>query len=372
MLPLPARNPPFTVEHIGSLLRPRALTQAFRAFAAGEIEAAQFRAAQDAAIREAIHMQEALGLQVVTDGEFRRGSYWGHVIEAVDGFTTKPALFDFHDDHGATQTFIAAHVVGRLRRRHGISTEEFKFAASAAKNATVKITLPSPSTLQFWRGHDGIDRAAYADIESFFTDLSAIYRDELRDLAALGCTYLQLDEVPLIMLADPTVREIVRGRGNDPDRLVTLYIDALNQAIAGRAPGMRLGMHMCRGNFKGKWLAEGGYDAIAERVFNEVAVDVLFLEYDTPRAGDFAPLRFVPKEQGVVLGLVSSKTSLLEDRDALRRRVEEAARYVPLERLAISPQCGFASAVSGNPITIEDEKAKLRLLVETAAEIWGA
>jgi methionine synthase II (cobalamin-independent) len=370
MPPLPARNPPVTVEHIGSLLRPRALTQAFRAFAAGEIEAGQFRAVQDAAINAAIAMQESLGLPVVTDGEFRRGSYWGHFIEAVDGFTTQPALFDFHGDHGDTQPFIAAHVAAPLKRRRGISTEEYKFAASVARNAIVKITLPSPSTLQFWRGRDGIERTAYADLDAFFADLCIIYRDELRDLAALGCTYVQLDEVPLIMLADPAVRDQVRRRGDDPDHLVGRYIDALNQAIAGRAPEMRLGMHMCRGNFKGKWLAEGSYDAIAERVFNEVAVDVLFLEYDTPRAGDFAPLRFVPKSKGVVLGLVSTKTPILESRGELARRVAEATRYLPLERLALSPQCGFASAVSGNPITIEDEKAKLRLLVEAAREIW--
>src|SRR5690242_19339873 len=232
MLPLPARNPPFTVEHIGSLLRPRALTQAFRAFAAGEIEAAQFRAAQDTAIREAIHLQESLGLQVVTDGEFRRGSYWGHVIEAVDGFTTKPALFDFHDDHGVTQSFIAAHVSGRLQRRRGISTEEYRFAASVARRAIVKITLPSPSTLQFWRGRDGIEPSAYADLDAFFADLCAIYRDELSELAALGCRYVQLDEVPLIMLADPAVRDAVRRRGDDPEHLVGLYIEALNQAVA--------------------------------------------------------------------------------------------------------------------------------------------
>jgi methionine synthase II (cobalamin-independent) len=372
MPPLPARNPPVRVEHIGSLLRPPALTQAFRAFAAGEIDRVRFRAVQDAAIREAIHLQESLGLAVVTDGEFRRGSYWGHFIEAVDGFTTRPALFDFHDDHGGTQSFIAAHVSGRLKRRRGISTEEYEFAASEARTALVKITLPSPSTLQFWRGRDGVERTVYADLDSFFSDLCAIYRDELRDLWALGCRYVQLDEVPLIMLADPAVRDAVRRRGDDPDHLVGVYIEALNQAIAGRVPGMRLGMHMCRGNFKGKWLSEGGYDAIAERVFTEAAVDVLFLEYDTPRAGDFAPLRFVPKEKGVVLGLVSSKTPVLENRGEIRRRVEEAARYVPLERLAISPQCGFASAVSGNPITIEDEKAKLGLLVQTAREIWGA
>jgi 5-methyltetrahydropteroyltriglutamate--homocysteine methyltransferase len=360
------------VEPVGSLLRPRALTRAFRAFAAGEIDAAQFHATQDTAIREAIERQESLGLQVVTDGEFRRGSYWGHVVEAVDGFTTKPALFDFHDDHGARQSFIAAHVSGRLKRQRGISTEEYRFAASAARRAIVKITLPSPSTLQFWRGREGIEPTAYADLDAFFADLCAIYREELSDVAVLGCRYVQLDEVPLIMLADPAVREAVRRRGDDPDRLVGLYIEALNQAVAGRAAGMRVGMHMCRGNFKGKWLAEGGYDAIAERVFNEVDVDVLFLEYDTPRAGDFAPLRFVPKTKGVVLGLVSSKTPALEDRSLLKRRVEEAARHVPLERLAISPQCGFASAVSGNPITIEDEKAKLRLLIETAREVWGA
>src|SRR5262249_7015927 len=268
--------------------------------------------------------------------------------------------FEFQDEHGATQRFIAAHVIGRLKRRAGISTEEYKFAAGGAQQAIVKITLPSPSTLQFWRGRDGIEKTAYADLEAFFADLSSIYRHALPRLPPPRCRSVPLDEVPLIMLADPTVREIVPGHGENPDRLVGLYIDALNQSIADRVPGMRLGMHMCRGNFKGKWLAEGGYDAIAERVFNEVAVDVLFLEYDTPRPGDFAPLRFVPREKGVVLGLVSSKTPTLEDPSKIRHRVEEAARYVPLERLAISPQCGFASAVSGNPITLEDEKAKLR------------
>ncbi len=372
MPPLPARNPPFRVEHIGSLLRPRALTQAFRAFAAHEIDAAAFRAAQDLAIRDALRMQEEIGLEVVTDGEYRRGSYWGHFVEAIEGFTTKPALFDFRDEHGCTQSFIAAHVAGRLKLRRGISTEEYAFAAAIAQRAVVKITLPSPSTLQFWRGPEGVERAAYADLDAFFADLCAIYRDELCDLAALGCRYVQLDEVPLIMLADPDIRDIVRRRGEDPERLVGLYVAALNQAIAERPPGMRLGMHMCRGNFKGKWLSGGGYDAISERVFAEVGVDVLLLEYDTPRAGDFAPLRFVPPSKGVVLGLVSSKTPALEKSDGLARRIEEAARYVPLERLAISPQCGFASAVSGNPLTVNDETAKLQLLVTTARAVWGA
>ncbi|HEX7966745.1 MAG TPA: hypothetical protein VF502_00895, partial [Stellaceae bacterium] len=344
----------------------------FRQFAAGEITDADYCAMQDAAIREAVELQRAAGLRVATDGEFRRGSYWGPFVEAVDGMSTKKALFDFHDDSGNVQPFIAPHVSGRLRRSRGISTGEFAFlkAAVAGTGLTPKVTLPSPPTMHFWRGKAGLDPAAYLAPEPFFADVAAIYRDEIRDLAALGCTYVQIDEVPLAMLCDPLVRETVRRRGEGPEALVGLYIGAINSAVAARPAGVLAGLHMCRGNFKGKWLAEGGYDEVAERVFAEVAVDFFLLEYDTPRAGDFSPLRFLPKEKGVVLGLVCSKTPMLEDIDALRRRVDEAAAHVPLERLAVSPQCGFASAVSGNPVTIDDEKRKLNLVVRLADRVW--
>jgi len=363
--------PRFRAEHVGSLLRPRRLTQAFRAFHAGEMPAAEYGAVQDECIREAVALQERVGLQVVTDGEFRRGSYWGHFVDALEGMATRPALFDFHDETGAVQPFIAPHVAGRLARKAGgISTGEFAFLKAAAR-VTPKVTLPSPPTMHFWRGRAGIEPAAYASAEALFADLARIFRDELADLARLGCTYVQIDEVPLAMLCDPDVRAVVARRGDDPGALVGLYIRAINDALTPRPEGMTVGLHMCRGNFKGKWLSEGGYDAIAERAFAELAVDLLFLEYDSPRAGDFAPLRFVPASKAVVLGLVCSKTPVLEDKDALRRRIDEAARFVPLERLAISPQCGFASAVSGNPLGEADEIAKLALVVEVARSVWG-
>ena len=372
-MPALSSVPPFRADHVGSLLRPRALTQGFHRLAAGEITPADYRALQDTAIREAVSLQRAAGLRVATDGEFRRGSYWGHFVDAVDGLSTKEALFDFHDESGNVQRFIAPHVSGKLKRARPISTGEFAFlkAAAAGTGLTPKVTLPSPPTMHFWRGAAGLDPGAYHAAEPFFAELASIYRQEIADLAALGCSYVQIDEVPLAMLCDPQVRETVRRRGEDPAELVGLYIDAINDALAARPSGVRAGLHMCRGNFKGKWLAEGGYDEVAERVFAEVAVDFFLLEYDTPRAGDFSPLRFLPKEKGAVLGLVSTKTPVLEDIDALGRRVDEAARHVPLERLAVGPQCGFASAVSGNPVTIDDEKRKLELVVRLADRVWG-
>jgi 5-methyltetrahydropteroyltriglutamate--homocysteine methyltransferase len=368
-----ANVPPFHADHVGSLLRPRALTQGYRRFSAGEIGEAEYRALQDWAVRDAVALQRAAGFLIATDGEFRRASYWGHFVEGIEGLSTKEALFDFHDEGGNAQAFLAPYVSGKLKRKRGLSSAEFAFlkASVAGSGVTPKVTLPSPPTMHFYRGRGALDPAAYEGAAPFFADLCAIYRDELSDLAALGCTYVQIDEVPLAMLCDRTVRETVRRRGDDPDGLVSLYIEAINAALVGRPPSMRAGMHMCRGNFKGKWLAEGGYDEVAERVFAEVAVDFFLLEYDTPRAGDFSPLRFLPRQKGVVLGLVSSKTPVLEEIDVLRRRVEEAASYVPLERLAVSPQCGFASAVSGNPVTIEDEKRKLELVVRLADRIWG-
>jgi 5-methyltetrahydropteroyltriglutamate--homocysteine methyltransferase len=363
--------PRFRAEHVGSLLRPRKLTQAFRAFHAGVLPPDRYRDVQDDCIRDAVALQERVGLQVVTDGEFRRGSYWGHFVDALDGMATEPALFDFHDETGAVQPFIAPHVAGKLSRNGGISTGEFAFLKSAVTVATPKVTLPSPPTMHFWRGQAGIAPGAYESAEALFADLARIFRDELTDLAKLGCSYVQIDEVPLAMLCDPEVRAVVARRGDDPAALVGLYIAAINAAVAARPAGMTVGLHMCRGNFKGKWLAEGGYDDIAERAFAELDVDLLFLEYDSPRAGDFAPLRFVPASKAVVLGLVCSKTPVLEDADALRRRIDDASRFVPLERLAISPQCGFASAVSGNPLSEADEIRKLELVVEVARSVWG-
>jgi len=363
-------NPPFRAEHVGSLLRPQKLHEAFRAHLEGRISADEFRAAQEEAIADVVALQENVGLEMCTDGEFRRASYWGHWVDAIDGLGTATALFAFHDDAGNEQEFIAADCTGRLHKARPISTEEFKYLRTVA-HGTPKITMPSPSTLHFWRLSDTIEGTPYATDEDYFADLTAIYHQEIDDLYALGCRYVQLDEVPLIMLGNPNIRRRVRELGSDPDRLTDLYIQAMNDAVRDRPADMTGGMHMCRGNFKGKWLTEGGYDPMAEKVFGQVDVDVFFLEYDTERAGGFEPLRFVPEGKMVVLGLVSTKTPKLEERGRLKARIEEAAKYVPLGRLSISPQCGFASTVAGNPVTLDDEIAKLRLLVDIASEVWG-
>jgi 5-methyltetrahydropteroyltriglutamate--homocysteine methyltransferase len=360
----------FRAEHIGSLLRPKKLTESYRAFRSGHIAAFEFDPVRDQAIRDAIALQEGLGFQVVTDGEFRRASYWSHFVGAVAGLTVRPSLFDFRDAKGDKQPFIAPHIAGKLARNRGLSGDEYAFLAKSTKR-TGKITMPSPSTLHFWRGREAINPAAYRDLNSFFADVAALYREELAELGKAGCTYVQLDEVPLTMMCDPNVCTALRQRGEDPDTLIDFYINALNEAVRQRPKNMTVGLHMCRGNFRGKWLAEGGYEPVAERVFGQIEVDHFLLEFDTPRAGDFAPLRFVPKTKGVVLGLICSKTSLLEKLDDLRKRVDEAAKQVPVERLAVSPQCGFASAVTGNPIADEVQKKKLALVVELAQKVWG-
>jgi len=362
--------PPFRAEHVGSLLRPKELTAAFRQHAAGKVDDRAFAYIQDTAIREVVAQQEAAGLGVVTDGEFRRGSYWGHVIGPVTGLSVREAEFNFHDDHGHEQNFIAAHVEGKVRRVIGFSTGEFGFLKTVAK-VPAKITMPSLPTFHFYRPVGGIDPAVYATPREFFRDFAEVFRQEIAELSALGARYIQMDEVPLAMLCDPNVREQVRRGGADPDDLIGIYIDAINDAVASRPADMICGLHLCRGNFKGKYLSQGGYEPVAERLFNDLSVDAFFLEYDTARAGDFSPLRLVPEGKHVVLGLVSSKLAAMESVDDLARRIDEAAQYVPLERLSLSPQCGFASAVSGNPITQEVQQAKLARIVETALQVWG-
>jgi 5-methyltetrahydropteroyltriglutamate--homocysteine methyltransferase len=369
----PRANPPFHADHVGSLLRPRTLTLAFRRVAAGEIGREEFHAMQDAAIRGMVELQAEVGMPVATDGEFRRASYWSHFVEAVAGLTVKEALFSFHDQHGHEQSFTAPHVSGKVRRARPISTTEFAFLAPLARSRGLmpKVTLPSPPTMHFWRGRAGIDPAAYEGAEAFFADLAQVYREEIAALANLGCTYIQLDEVPLAMLCDPAVRAQLAARGEDPAALIDLYIRAFNDALRDKPAGMTAAIHMCRGNYKGQWLSEGGYESVAERVFAEIDADRFLLEYDTPRAGDFAPLRFLGPGKAAVLGLVSSKSPKLESITALCRRVEEAAKIVPLERLAVSPQCGFASTVAGNPVSPDDQRRKLALVVEVARRVWG-
>jgi len=365
-----AGRPPFRADHIGSLLRPKALRDAFRRYAAGEIGEADLHAAQDEAVRDVVRLQEDCGLQVATDGEFRRTSYWEKFVRLTAGLVVKEAVFSFHDEHGHASDFTAPYVAGKVSRSAPIAADEYDFLQRTTR-VTAKITMPSPSTMHFYRFSDWGDSGAYAGAGAFFEDLGKVYRQEIAGLAAAGCRYVQLDEVALAILCDPAAREKVKLAGGEPDALVDLYIDAINQAVADKPQGVTVGVHMCRGNYKGMYLSEGGYDSVGERFFGKAQVNHFLLEFDTPRAGGFDPLRFVPKDKGVVLGLVSSKTPKLEDVDMLRGRIEEAAKYVDLSRLAISPQCGFASTMGGNPVTEADERAKLRLCVETARRVWG-
>ena len=366
----PDGRPPFRADHVGSLLRPPALRQAFRRHAGNEIGEAEFARIQDDCVREAVHMQEEIGIAVVTDGEFRRGSYWGRFVERTRGLEVRAALLKFRDDHGHEVDFTGPYATAPLRRIEPLALDEFVFLRDAAA-ATPKITLPAPSTMHFLRFSDFADRAAYADEESFFADLVAVFAQEIADLVAAGCRYIQLDEIAVALLCDPAIRDKVTAGGADPDALIDRYIEALNGAVAGCPPDVVIGVHMCRGNLRGRYLADGGYESVAERFFARTRANHFLLEYDTPRAGDFAPLALVPKGKGVVLGLVSSKTPELESLDDLRRRADEAGKHIELDRLAISPQCGFASTAAGNPLSEADERAKLKLVVDAARAIWG-
>ena len=348
--------PPYRADHIGSLLRPKKLREAFRALSGKEL-----RAVQDECIREVVKLQKDCGLQVVTDGEFRRISYWEKFVRLTEGLEVRDAVFTFHDAEGHESKFTAPYVSGKVERREPITLDEFQFQNQ-------KITMPAPSTMHFYRFTDW--GSAYRDAREFFMELGKVYQQEMADLASKGCRYVQLDEVAVAILCDPAARDKVKAGGEDPDRLVDLYIDAINHAVKNRPQGMTVGVHVCRGNYKGMYLSEGGYDSVAEKFFSRTNVDHFLLEFDTPRAGGFAPLRFVPKGKGVVLGLVSSKTPRLESLDALKRRTEDASRFLGMENLAISPQCGFASTMGGNPVTEADERAKLKLCVDAARKIW--
>ncbi len=364
----PTGRPPFRADHVGSLLRPPALRQAFKDHLAHRIANEDFARIQDASISEVVKLQEETGLEVVTDGEFRRASYWGRFVERTDGFVIKPAVFKFRDDHGHEVDFTAPFASARVRRTTSLALDEFTYLRDTTR-VTPKITIPSPSTMHFYRCTDYADPKIYPDVRGFFSDLAAVYRDEIADLAQAGCRYVQIDEVAIALLCDPGIRAQVEAAGQKPDELVGLYIGAINQAIAEAPSDMVVGVHMCRGNFRGRYLGKGGYESVAERFFSETKVNHFLLEYDTPRAGDFAPLRFV-KGKGVVLGLISTKTPALEDCEALKRRIEEATKHIDLDRLAIGPQCGFASTVAGNPLTEADERAKLSLAVSLARAVW--
>lgn len=363
-------QPPFRADHIGSLLRPPALRQAFRDHGAKKISDIEFEKILDGSIRDVIALQEDAGLKVVNDGEFRRSSYWNRFVERVGGFVIKPAEFKFRNDEGHELEFTGTYATGKLKRVQPLALDEFLFMKGVT-TATPKITLPAPSTMHFYRCGDFADKSIYDNAPAFFADLGKVFAQEIAELAKAGCKYVQLDEVAIAMLCDPSIRKTVEGAGLEPDALIDLYIEAINQCVASAPADVAIGVHVCRGNFKGHYLSAGGYDAVAERFFANAKVNHFLLEFDTPRAGDFSPLRFLPKNKGVVLGLISSKTPQLESLSAVVQRVHEAGKVVDLDRLAVSPQCGFASTVAGNPVTAADQEAKLRLVVEVAKEVWG-
>jgi 5-methyltetrahydropteroyltriglutamate--homocysteine methyltransferase len=362
-------RPPFRADQVGSLLRPAELKDARAKVERGEMAADALRALEDRLIREVVAKQEAIGLRGVTDGEFRRG-WWNHdFMGKIDGVEValdeKSMRFVGSDD----PRFVA-RVTRKLSRTRPLMVDHLRYLRSVAK-ATPKFCIPSPSILHYRGGRAGISREAYSDLDELWADAGRVYQEEIRDLAQAGCTYLQLDDTSFSFMCDPKFRESCRARGDDPDALPHMYAKAVNAAIANRPAGMTFAMHTCRGNWKSTWLATGGYEPVAEAVFNETRVDAYFLEYDTDRAGSFEPLRFVPRGKKVVLGLVSTKTPTLESKDELKRRIDAAARYVPLENLCVSPQCGFASSHHGNLLSHDEQWRKLELVVELAREVWG-
>jgi 5-methyltetrahydropteroyltriglutamate--homocysteine methyltransferase len=367
-------TPPFRADHVGSLLRPAVLLQARDDYAAGRIDAAQLRAIEDKAISDAVGMQAAVGLQTATDGEFRRASWHMDFIYQIGGIGKAPGTLAvrFRNADGTIEfTPAALHIGSPLKLDRTIFGEDFAYLQSIAGQATPKLTIPSPNMVHYRGGPAAIDHDVYPDMEQFWADLAAAYADEVQRLAALGCRYLQLDDTSLAYLNDPAQRAEIAARGEDADHLHLRYIRQVNAAIGGRPDGMAVTTHMCRGNFQSSWAAEGSYDFVAEALFSELAVDGFFLEYDDERSGGFEPLRFVPPGKMVVLGLVTTKRGALEDPDVLKRRIDEAAQYVPLDQLCLSPQCGFSSTVEGNTLTQDEQKAKLELIVSVARDVWG-
>lgn len=362
-------KPPFRADHVGSLLRPAVLHEARAKAARGEISAADLAAAEDRCIREVVALQEETGLQGITDGEFRRTWWHFDFLSGFDGFELGEPL-DKGTFQGSDEQPPRAMITGKLGRSHPVMVDHFAYLNGLTER-TAKFTVPGPSMAHFRAGREGISEAVYPDLAEFWADLTAAYRAELGDLAAHGCRYLQLDDISYAYLCDDDIRANLKSRGDDADELALTYANALNDAIRDLPDGVTTAMHMCRGNFQSTWAAQGGYEPVAERVFNTVNIDALFMEYDSDRAGGFEPLRFVPDDKIVVLGLVTTKTPALEAKEILKRRIDEAAQYIDLDRLCLSPQCGFSSTHHGNKITVADQMAKLRLVVEVAAEVWG-
>lgn len=370
-----ANKPPFRADHVGSLLRPPELLQAREKKQKGEISEAELRRVEDRCIIDAVKMQEGVGLQGITDGEYRRTLWHADFLSRIGGVAVKEGVLpgagrDFQGGENVQRSPTRFETTGKLKRTQGLEIDNFTFLKSVVSR-TAKLSIPSPSLLHFRGGRGAVDAQAYPVMEEFFADLARVYREEIRGLAEAGCTYLQIDDTNLAYLCDPKMRDNARKMGEDPDKLPALYAHLINDCVKDRPAGMSVCTHLCRGNFAGAWVAEGGYDPVAEVLFNELKVDGYFLEFDSPRAGDFTPLRYLPAGKRLNLGLVTTKTGALEDADDLKRRIDQAAKIVPLEQLGISPQCGFSSTVLGNKLTAEEQVAKLELIVKVARHVWG-
>ena len=367
-------KPPFRADHVGSLLRPPALHEARAKAQKGEITAGALRSTEDVAIRDAVALQEATGLQAITDGEFRRNHYLVDFLTGFQGIvpTNTSYALAFKGEHGQSgETRSMLTVTEKVRRTKPVMLAHFQFLKSLT-NRTPKLCLPSPTWIHMRGGRKTVNEMTYPDIAEFWDDIIRAFHEEIADLALAGCTYLQLDEISFAFLCDATIRERMRQDGLDPDREAREYTRVVNAIAAGAPPSMTVTVHTCRGNFQSMWMAEGGYERVASIVFDQPDVDGYFLEYDSDRSGGFEPLQYIPKDKKVVLGLISSKKPEIESKDTLKRRIDEAAKFFPLERLCLSPQCGFASTHHGNRITEDIERRKLALIVEVANEIWGS
>jgi 5-methyltetrahydropteroyltriglutamate--homocysteine methyltransferase len=368
-------TPPFRADHVGSFLRPKYLLEAREQKAKGEITAEQLRAVEDKAITEIVKFQEDVGLQSITDGEFRRTYFHVDFLEQIGGVKSDIPVTIQKPDGTLELAPPVMRVVDKVRHVKDIQRADFEYLQSQitpGRGAVAKVTIPSPTMLHFRGGRAGISKEHYPELEpAFYDDVAQAYGDELRSLAAAGCTYVQMDDTNLAYLCDEKMREAARLRGDDPNELPHRYAKFINKVVAQKPAGMTLAMHLCRGNFKSTHAASGNYEPVAEALLSEMNLDAYFLEYDDERSGDFRPLRFLPKGKIVVLGLVTTKFGAMESKDDLKRRIDEAAQYVPLDQLCLSPQCGFSSTVHGNDIAVEAQRAKLRLVIETAQEVWG-
>jgi 5-methyltetrahydropteroyltriglutamate--homocysteine methyltransferase len=366
-------TPPFRADHVGSFLRPKYLLDAREQAAKGEITRAQLRAVEDKAISEIVAFQQDVGLKSITDGEFRRTYFHIDFLEQLGGVKCDLPVTIRKPDGSEELAPPVMRVVGKVHHAKNIQRADFEYLKSqVAAGNTPKVSIPSPTMLHFRGGRAGISREAYPELDpDFYEDVARAYGDELQSLHDAGCRYVQMDDTNLAYLCDDKMREAARGRGDDPDELPHRYASFINRVVAKKPAGMTLAVHLCRGNFKSTWAAQGSYEPVAQALLTEMNVDAYFLEYDDARSGDFKPLRFLPKGKTVVLGLVTTKLGTLENKDDLKRRIDEAAQYAPLEQLAISPQCGFSSTVHGNNIAVEAQRQKLALVVETAREVWG-